>query len=190
MRVMDWAATGEEQQPYASAEARDEAIQAGGRRTGAELAEDLRSAAAAFDERARSLPDRAWSTEVRPRGEPLTPARLLMVRLREVEIHHVDLDAGYRVADIPDWVALWVLDDVLATFAQRPDAPAVRVRATDVDVERELGSGGPTVTGPLAALVGWLTGRVRPETLGEELSVAGAGDPEQPADLPDVPRWM
>ena len=177
---MDWAATGVEQQPYPSAEARDEDIQAGGRRSGAELAADLRSAAAAFDERSRTLPAAAWDTEVSPRGEPLTPARLLMVRLRELEIHHVDLDAGYHVEDIPEWVAVWVLDDVLASFLQREDEFAVRIRATDTEVEREIGEGGPEVVGPLAALVGWLTGRGGTE----DLTADGA------QELPDVPRWM
>lgn len=186
-RVMDWAATGVEQQPYPSAEARDEDIQSGGRRSGAELAADLRAAARSFEERVHTLPDEAWSAEVTPRGEPLTPARLLMVRLRELEVHHVDLAAGYHVADIPDWVALWTLDDVLATFAKRSEPFAVRVRATDVDVERELGSGGPLVAGSLAALLGWLSGRGGPEQLTIESAAAGA---DEGADLPAVPRWL
>lgn len=180
VRVMDWAATGVEQQPYASAEARDEEIQAGGRRSGAELAADLRAGAAAFDERARTLPAAAWETEVRPRGEALTPTRLLMVRLRELELHHVDLDAGYRVEDIPEWVAVWVLDDVLATFVTRTDPIAVQIRATDADVERELGAGGPVVEGPLAALVGWLTGRGSTEQLTLDESER----------WPDIPGWL
>lgn len=180
VRVMDWAATGVEQQPYPSAESRDEDIQAGGRRSGPELAADLGAAAAAFEQRARTLPAAAWDTEVQPRGEPLTPTRLLMVRLRELEIHHVDLAAGYHVDDIPEWVATWVLDDVIATFAKRSEPLAVRLVATDVDLERELGTGGPLVEGPLAGLVGWLSGRGSAEML----SVTGA------EEVPDVPRWM
>jgi maleylpyruvate isomerase len=190
VRVMDWAATGVEQQPYPSAEARDEDIQAGGRRSGAELAADLAAAAAAFEARVRTLPDEAWTTEVTPRGEPVTPARLLMVRLRELEIHHVDLAAGYHVEDIPEWVATWTLDDVLATFVRRSEPLAVRIRATDLDFERELGSGGPLVEGPLAGLLGWLSGRGG----AAELTLAGADGAPVPADegaeLPAVPRWL
>jgi maleylpyruvate isomerase len=181
VRVMDWAATGVEQQPYVSAEARDEEIQSGGRRSGAELAADLRGAATAFEQRVHTLPPAAWDTEVRPRGEPLTPARLLMVRLRELEIHHVDLAAGYRVEDIPEWVAAWIVDDVLATFAVRSEPFAVRIRASDAELDRELGQGGPLVEGPLAGLLGWLSGRTGPE----ELTLADEG-----AQLPVVPRWM
>jgi maleylpyruvate isomerase len=183
VRVMNWAATGVEQQPYPSAEARDADIQAGGRRSGAELAADLRASAEAFDERVRTLPPDAWTREVTPRGEPLTPTRLLMVRLRELEVHHVDLAAGYHVDDIPEWVALWTLDDVLTTLAKQPTPPAVRIRATDADVERELGSRGPLVEGPLAALLGWLSGRTGPE----QLRCEGAGGE---ADFPAVPRWL
>lgn len=55
-----------------------------------------------FNHAVRALPDAAWSQEVRMRtGELRTPGALAPTRLRELEVHHVDLTAGYTFADVP-----------------------------------------------------------------------------------------
>ena len=79
------------------------------------------------------------------------------MRLREVEIHHVDLDAGYSPAD-------WSLDfasELIEGGVQRQSAQATLV-ATDLGRSWRLGTGasdGPTVKGPACGLAWWLTGR-------------------------------
>ena len=75
------------------------------------------------------------------------------MRLREVEIHHVDLDAGYSPAD-------WPVDFARALVeigVQRQTVGATLV-ATDLGRSWTLGNG-PTVTGPACGLAWWLTGR-------------------------------
>lgn len=78
------------------------------------------------------------------------------MRLREVEIHHADLDAGYdRSAWAPEFAA-YVLDTVLT----REDAGTpFTVRASDLGRTWEYGVGGPVVSGRCVDLAWWVTGR-------------------------------
>ena len=63
---------------------------------------DLVASARRFREAVTSLPQAAWDAAVRGRGgQKLTARDLPWVRLREVEIHHVDLDAGYTPRQWP-----------------------------------------------------------------------------------------
>ena len=104
------------------------------------------------------------------------------IRVREVEIHHVDLDAGYTPDDwSPDFAAR-TLDQLSPFFRDNRDCPVGVLAATDGDGRWEVaGDAGrrPTLAGPRSALVGWLTGR----TSGEGLVL----DP--PGELPRAPRW-
>jgi maleylpyruvate isomerase len=180
-RLLDWARTGVEQQQYPSADARARDIEAGADRSVQALAADLRVTATLFDDTVRALPDPAWSVEVTARsGEQCTPHRIVFIRLRELEVHHVDLDVGYGWADIPEDVAARIVDDILGRLATRDDAGRFRIAATDVELEREIGHGGPLVTGEQAALLGWLSGR----SPGTGLMVEGA------AAIPVVPAWV
>jgi maleylpyruvate isomerase len=87
---------------YPSREARDAAIEAGAGRPIAEHIADVRAAAAAFREATLRQPDEAWAREVSVLGRPQFPAgQVLLRRLVELELHHVDLDAGYRPSDWP-----------------------------------------------------------------------------------------
>ena len=78
------------------------------------------------------------------------------MRLREVEIHHADLDLAYTWADWPS--------DFTRPAARRPqqvhDGPPLTAHAVDLDRSWAFGEGdGPTVSGPGAALAWWATGR-------------------------------
>ena len=80
-----------------------------------------------------------WSGLVRPLGSDPKPATgLLWARRREVEVHAVDLGAGYRPQD---WPADF-LDRLLEELLRRADLPSL-----------------DGVTGPPYALAAWLTGR-------------------------------
>ncbi|MDP9221333.1 MAG: maleylpyruvate isomerase family mycothiol-dependent enzyme [Actinomycetota bacterium] len=180
-RLVEWARTGIEQKQYASEEARAAQIQAGARRSPAELAADIRQSAVAFEQAARSLPESARYFELRLRsGVPVTAERLLFVRLRELEVHHVDLDVGYTWADIPPDVTTAVIDDIVATLSKRGDVPGVRLVATDVELERQIGLRGPVLTGEQADLLAWLSGR----SPGAGLTVTGADE------VPPAPHWI
>ena len=104
------------------------------------------------------------------------------IRVREVEIHHVDLDAGYTPDDwSPDFAAR-TLDQLSPFFRDNRDCPVGVLAATDGDGRWEVATSAgelPTLAGPRSSLVGWLTGR----TSGEGLVL----DP--PGELPRAPRW-
>ena len=87
---------------YPSQEARNADIEAGAGRSAAELIADVRASAAAFRETALGQPDEAWSREITVPGVGAFPVgQVLVRRLVELELHHVDLDAGYRPSDWP-----------------------------------------------------------------------------------------
>ena len=78
------------------------------------------------------------------------------MRLREVEIHHADLDLAYTWADWPsDFTAL-----LLDGRSKIHDGAPFTAHAVDLDRSWAFGDGdGPTVSGPGAALAWWATGR-------------------------------
>ncbi|GAA3543192.1 maleylpyruvate isomerase family mycothiol-dependent enzyme [Nocardioides daeguensis] len=99
------------------------------------------------------------STFERTPGGRLMPADAVPhLRLREVEIHHADLDAGYGPADWPPTTAMAFLHDDAARY----DGPGFHVVATDEPARWAFGSpaaDAATVSGPLGALAWWATGR-------------------------------
>ena len=81
-----------------------------------------------------------------------------MLRLREVEIHHADLRAGYSFADWPAETAIGFLE----LDAGRYDGPPLLARDDELDVTFAFGAvdrASPIVTGPVAALAWWASGR-------------------------------
>ena len=119
------------------------------------------------------------------------PARVILPRrLSELEIHHVDLGAGYGPGDWPADFVQMTLARVTDDFAGLPGTachpgpagrPGCRVRARPGRRRASLpGPASPvTVTGPPAALLAWLIGRDN----GAGLEVAGG------AALPVLPPW-
>ncbi|MBO0807600.1 MAG: maleylpyruvate isomerase N-terminal domain-containing protein, partial [Actinobacteria bacterium] len=106
--LLRWARTGTQTPMYASSAARDADIEAGAGRPAAELAADVRESASAFADEAARVPADSWTVLVtRTPGGAGFPARQALLRRRsELEIHHVDLGAGYRPEDWPaDFVA-------------------------------------------------------------------------------------
>ena len=96
--------TGQPKPAYASREARDADIEAGAQQTRGDLLDDLAAASNAFRTVSRQLPDEVWATEIDwvPGLDPFPARELLLRRLVDVELHHVDLGAGYTAADWPD----------------------------------------------------------------------------------------
>lgn len=96
-----------------------------------------------------------WGALVRPLGAAPRPAgRLAWSRRREVEVHHVDLAAGYRPHD---WSAPFV-DALLAELLRRPDLPPLDgVTGAPADVAAWLSgrSSGEGLTGTLPDLPEW-----------------------------------
>jgi maleylpyruvate isomerase len=184
--LLRWAGTGIETPMYASAQARAADIEAGAGRGAAELTADLAATAESFAAQAEDLPVQAWTAEVRAlAGPPFPAAGVLQRRLSEVEIHHVDLAAGYQPGDWPAGFVADALARVAGSFAGREDIPACIVSADDTGARFRIGRGGPPtapifVRGPAATVLAWLTGR----DSGGSLQVTG-DDPV----LPALPAW-
>ena len=122
--LLIWARAGTQTPMYASAESRSADIEAGAGRPAADLAADVRESAAAFTAEAASMPDDAWTAQVRALNGPPFPALgVLERRLSEVEIHHVDVAAGYSPADWPEDFLSEALPRVAESFAGRDNMP-------------------------------------------------------------------
>ncbi|MEU5727368.1 maleylpyruvate isomerase family mycothiol-dependent enzyme [Micromonospora sp. NPDC047738] len=183
VNLLTAARTGEAVPMYASPAARVADIEAGAVRPPAAHLEDLRRSADRFAAAVAAMPPEAWTATVRtPRG-PRLAALLVWGRLREVEVHHVDLAAGYRPADWPEAFSHRLLHEVATDLADRAAAPAMVLRFPGSGCH-ELGigdpAGAPTVSGAAPDLAAWLIGR----TAGEVLTVT----PDGP--LPNPPEWI
>jgi len=181
--LLIWARTGVETPQYASQEARDAAIAAGQGRPAAELLADLSESAAAFARQAAALAGQDWLAEVHGlHGQPHPAWYTLRRRLTEVEIHHVDLDAGYRPADWPPEFAAEWLEQVAGDFAD-PESPAAVLRSSGTGNLYRIGPEGQaptaTITGTSHDLLAWLIGR----SPGDRLAT------EPPGPLPSLPAW-
>ena len=181
--LLTWARTGVEAPQYTSAEDRDTQIEKGSGRPAAEIVTDLSRSSEAFISRATELPAEAWLAEVSGMRGPVHPAwYTLNRRLTEVEIHHVDLAAGYAPGDWPGWFVTDMLYEVIHQMAVKPDAPSAVL--TDASTGRQFllppdAMADLTITGPGHVLLAWLLGR----DSGASLSA----DPEGP--LPAIPPY-
>jgi maleylpyruvate isomerase len=179
VNLMEWARTGVETPQYPGWAERDADIERFSTRTPTEHLEALREAAAAF-RAARALPLDRWGFEVRGIGSgPQPVVRFLFGRLREVEIHHVDLDARYRSGDWEDSFVRRVLDEVPARLGPRVTTPFT-AEAADLGVHLTVGEGAPVghAVAPGHVLLAWLLGRSR----GSDVHTRGGL-------LPRVPSW-
>jgi maleylpyruvate isomerase len=192
VNLLDWARTGVRTPQYPSPEARAADIEAGAARPAAEHLDDLRQSAERFAAAVAELPADRWSFAYG--GRDGTAARVVWRRLREVEVHHVDLhvdsDGGYQPQDWPAPFAHRLLHELVANlaggFSAGVSAGSTTVRLLADELGHPLELTGPpdapllTVSGPAYALAAWLSGR----SAGAGLSV----DP--PGALPAVPDWM
>ncbi len=163
VNLLNWARTDVRTPMYASADARTADIERGAHRPLAEQLADLRATADRFDAAADALPDDRFGYEVEMRNGVVERAeRLALRRLAEVELHHVDLDVGYTVDQLPsEFVHAELRFLATVKFAGHAELPAL-VLVTDDGQRWPTGRPrGPhmTVSGSATALVGWLTGR-------------------------------
>lgn len=163
---------------YASGETRDADIADGAPRPAAEQLTDLRESADGFLAVAAEPAD--WSRTVTLRnGVTDSAARVPFRRWVELELHHVDLDIGYELEDLPAEFVPREIAFLTDRFSGSQDVPATAL--TDRDGRTWSTGGGPssalvTVQGPAVELLGWLCGRRD----GSALTVAGGPLPALP----------
>jgi maleylpyruvate isomerase len=175
------ARTGEDQPMYPGGrEQRDADIEAGSSRRLGDIRLDLADSADRLMEVFADFPDDALEREAAmPSGASAYGWEVPYLRVREVEIHHVDLDLGYTPAHWSPEFAARTLDQLAPFFRTARECPVRVLVATDGDGRWEVAAEGPELHGPRAALTAWLTGR----TDGQGLEVSPAGP------VPTAPRW-
>ncbi|WP_330451988.1 MULTISPECIES: maleylpyruvate isomerase family mycothiol-dependent enzyme [unclassified Streptomyces] len=163
---------------YADSETRDRDIERDSSRSRAAQLADLTSTAARFVEAAAEPAD--WSRTVTLRNGVTDSASRVPFRRRvEVEMHHVDLDVGYELEDLPDDFTAREIDFLAERFGRHPEV--VSTGLAD-DSGRFWTTGGGAEGGPVAVrgtapeLLGWLSGRRD----GSALTVEGGTLPALP----------
>jgi maleylpyruvate isomerase len=192
VNLLTWARTGVESLMYASPSDRADGIEAGAGRALPEQLADLAAAGERFAAAAAAVPAGRREFPVRSGQGRQVPAREVpWLRVREVWLHLVDLDAGHDIDAIPGDIAWALAADVAGWMSSRTEATA-ELRADGRDPIRlgpalagdaPAGAAGPVIVrGSPQQLAGWLTGRVRGPEAKAGLTVAG--------ELPDLPRWL
>lgn len=162
---------------YASQEARDADIDALAAAGHDELRGRLLAGSSDFAEAFAAVPDDDLGATIErvPGGPTFAAGDSVLMRWREVEIHHADLDAGYSRAEWPPEFRSALLASAAARAFPRP----FQVAPTDLPDRVPCGGeGGPTVTGTSADLGWWLTGRG-----------TGEGLTSSDGTLPEVSAW-
>ncbi|MFC7306574.1 maleylpyruvate isomerase family mycothiol-dependent enzyme [Streptomyces monticola] len=145
---------------YVSAEARDGDIERDAPRPPAEQLADVRESAERFQEAAAAVTD--WSRTVELRnGVTDSASRLPFRRLIEVELHHVDLNIGYELEDLPADFTRREISFLADRFAGHAAVPRILITSTDGGQWSTGRTDGEPVSviGPAPALLGWLAGR-------------------------------
>jgi maleylpyruvate isomerase len=176
--LLTWARTGVPTPAYPSPEARTAGIEAGAGRPLREQIEDLRAAHDRFADAGAAMTAAAWTFPLPPTGQ--VAAAVPWARLREVEVHHVDLGARYTPADWSDAFALRLLREIVTGAGD--DWPALELRPHGVEHALTIGSAPapPVIGGPAKSLAAWLAGRAD----GSDLAVSPDGE------LPTLAKWM
>jgi maleylpyruvate isomerase len=179
--VLDSRAEGEPTTMYSSDEARSGDIDALASADRSELRDRFLAGTTLVAEAVERFPDELWTEtfERTPGGRVVRYAAIAGMRLREVEIHHVDLDAGFS----PDgWSDAFSAHLIGAMVKRAPSDTSFRVLATDLArtwvIGDDPGESGTTVTGRAGELAWWLTGRPPAQSL-----TSSTGD------LPPVKAW-
>jgi maleylpyruvate isomerase len=152
VNLLTWARTGVRTPAYTSPEARNADIEAGAGRLPSTQLDDLVSAIDRLRSAIDEMPADAWSATIAfTSGTTAPAARVVWSRICEVELHHVDLDAGYGP---PDWPV---------AFSQRllhdPATPHVATLVDPSGTHLLTVPDAPVVTGPVHLLAAWLSGR-------------------------------
>ena len=181
--LLIWARTGVVTPQYADIGERERGIAAGAGRSAADLLVDLAESATAFAAETDRLRPGDWTAEVRGVRGAAHPAWFtLSRRLTEVEIHHLDLDAGYGPDDWPLQFAVASIQRIATGFAD-DEAPPARLVSPDAGLALQIGpaaaSPGVEVIGSARSMLAWLTGR----SSGSGLATTPAGP------LPALPPW-
>jgi maleylpyruvate isomerase len=175
-KLVSWAITGTPVAMYESPQGRDADIEAGSGRRAQEIFTDLEESAARFASAATGLAGPPEQVEVEMReGRRVLGGQLPTLRLLEVVIHHVDLNADYTFADADPGFVRRAISNAVQRLGRSGSVPAVTLHSDSGDTWSRA-EGTQEVIGTNAAILLWLA-------RGD-----GAGVRSTQA-LPELPAW-
>lgn len=181
VNLVGWARSGERREMYAGGRAgRAADIEAGAGRHIGDVRLDLSDSADRLMAEFADFPsDALGRTVTLSSGAQAFGWEIPLLRVREVEIHHADLGAGYGPDDWSPEFARRTLDQLAKLFRDERDCPVGTLVATDADARWEVSADGPELSGAMRDLAAWLVGR----SAGERLALSPTGE------VPPAPRW-
>ncbi|MEO8330383.1 MAG: maleylpyruvate isomerase family mycothiol-dependent enzyme [Candidatus Nanopelagicales bacterium] len=168
LNLVAWARTGVTTPMYVSAAARTAAIEERANWSLSRLRDALAGASDTLASECSAMIHPLASTQLAmASGATVQAWEIPMIRLREVEIHHVDLAADYAPTDWSSGFTLRTMAQLAQVFALRGTLPVAELRATDsgrvwtfdVDSGSAKARQGSQLRGPEAELLAWITGR-------------------------------
>jgi maleylpyruvate isomerase len=189
-RLVEWAGTGVETPMYPSTSVRDHEIEFGATLSPIALRNLFDHSAVHLNVEWRDLPDEAWYHVVRTiQGREVPASETVWMRSREVWVHAVDMDNGATFADIPTPVLERLLRDITGAWHTRGTDAGLLVKVTDGPSELTFGDAAApvVVSGPLAGVVQWATGR---GTDGVSASEPVGAETRGAGPVPTAPKWI
>lgn len=159
--LVAWAQTGTMRSMYTSARERAVGIARTAELPGSRLRHEYLRAVDDLGQALEVLTPEQWGRVIQWRHErgPGTAQGICLLRWAEVEIHHADLDAGYRHTDWPAAFVTTMLPRVVEEREVKGLGTPVTLAPAGSD-ELPMCGGGVRVTEEAAALLGWLLGRL------------------------------
>lgn len=180
VRLASWARTGVECQMYESRDQRDAEVESTANMAPDELRRLSVDTAAELDAALAALDERTWAATVRTAlGRIIPAAEIPWMRIREVWLHAIDIDADLEFAEFPSGVVDLLLDDTTGALSVRDGCPSLILAPGDRTRTWALGPESAetaVVDLPTAVLAEWMTGRL--------------SDTDRPPVLPDIPSWI
>lgn len=174
VKLIDWVTTGQEQQPYASQEARNEDIARLAALPREELVQELRDSAEYFAEQAERLTGEIVVEEVDLHGKPIPATSIVALRIAEVVVHHQDLDTAWTIEEADPDSLLNALEAAVRTMRAK-GAPGMTLVTEERD-EWVVGDGALRVESDREGLLDWL-------------ARGGTEHVEADGPLPALPSW-
>ncbi|MCL2471846.1 MAG: maleylpyruvate isomerase family mycothiol-dependent enzyme [Propionibacteriaceae bacterium] len=153
----------------------DADLNAGARRSAVGLQEALDQSSATLMNAFTKMDDQAWATTIRTSQGALPASVLVLDRLNEVTLHHIDLRLDFDFADVGPTLTRTLLQWNLFRAAPRFSQVELTI-VTDEAYSATVGQGeAVTVRGNQTNLLGWLTGRKSSSSVlgADELDLAG-----------------
>ena len=185
-RLVEWAATGVETPMYPSVEVRNYEIDFGATLSPIALRNLFDHSAVHLNVEWRDLPADSWHHKVKTvQGRTVPAEETVWMRTREVWVHAVDLDNGATFKDIPAPVLERLLKDITdAWHARGTDKDlVVQVDGTALSFGDTTAASPTIVSGPLAAIAQWATGRGTDGTTAQH-------DGGSVTPVPAAPAWI